>query len=186
MRCSARSRSFSTGTRAGHEPDRIIATVLFTDIVGSTEHASLLGDERWRALLQRHDSVASKQVTRFGGRVVKTTGDGLLATFADPAAAISAANAIGVAADELGLRVTAGVHTGQCEVIGTDVGGIAVHIGARVAALAEPGEVLVSGTVRDLLVGSALKFDDHGAHTLKGVPGEWRVYAADAPAPARS
>ncbi len=177
---------FLTGTRAGHEPDRIIATVLFTDIVGSTERASLLGDEAWRRLLERHDSVAGKQVARFGGRVVKSTGDGLLATFADPAAAIRAAKAVGDAAGELDLEMTAGVHTGQCEVIGADVGGIAVHIGARVAALAEPGEVLVSSTVRDLLVGSDLQFDERGVHALKGIPGEWRLYAAGAPTPTRT
>ena len=177
---------FLTGTRAGHEPDRIIATVLFTDIVGSTERASLLGDEAWRRLLERHDSVAGKQVARFGGRVVKSTGDGLLATFADPAAAIRAAKAVGAAAGDLDLAVTAGVHTGQCEVIGADVGGIAVHIGARVAALAEPGEVLVSSTVRDLLVGSDLQFDDRGVHALKGIPGEWRLYAAGGTVPART
>jgi class 3 adenylate cyclase len=177
---------FLTGTRAGHEPDRIIATVLFTDIVSSTERASQLGDERWRGLLERHDSFANKQVTRFGGRVVKSTGDGLLATFTDPVGAIHAAKSVGAAAGELGLEVTAGVHTGQCELIGADVGGIAVHIGARVAGLAKPGEVLVSSTVRDLLVGSDLRFDDRGVHALKGIPGEWRLYAAGAPAPART
>ena len=175
---------FLTGTRAGHEPDRIVATVLFTDIVGSTERASLLGDERWRRLLERHDSLAGNQVTRFGGRVVKSTGDGLLATFADPADAIRAAKGVVAAAGELGVQVTAGVHTGQCELIGADVGGMAIHIGARVAALAESGEVLVSSTVRDLLIGSDFEFDDRGVHTLKGIPGEWRVYAAGTPAPA--
>ncbi len=177
---------FLTGTRAGHEPDRIVATVLFTDIVGSTEHASLLGDERWRGLLERHDSLAGKQVRRFGGRVVKSTGDGLLATFTDPGDAIRAAKGVVAAAAHLGLEVTAGMHTGQCELVGADVGGMAVHIGARVAALAQPGEVLVSSTLRDLLVGSDLEFDDRGLHTLKGVPGEWRVYAAGAPTAARA
>jgi class 3 adenylate cyclase len=177
---------FLTGTRAGHEPDRIVATVLFTDIVGSTKHASLLGDERWRGLLQRHDTLAGKQVKRFGGRVVKSTGDGLLATFADPGDAIHAAKGVVAAAAGLGLEVTGGIHTGQCELIGADVGGMAIHIGARVAALAEPGEVLVSSTVRDLLVGSDLKFDDRGVHTLKGIPGEWRVYAAGAGTLART
>jgi class 3 adenylate cyclase len=169
---------FLTGAARVREPDRVLATVLFTDIVGSTEQAGRLGDRRWRDLLAGHDELVRRQLTRFGGREVKTVGDGFLATFDGPARAVRCACAARDAVRRLGIELRAGVHTGECEVIGTDVGGIAVHIGARVAAAAAPGEVLVSSTVRDLVVGSDLAFETRGSHTLRGVPGEWRLFAA--------
>ncbi|MFN8175281.1 MAG: adenylate/guanylate cyclase domain-containing protein [Solirubrobacteraceae bacterium] len=168
---------FLTGSRPEREPDRILATVLFTDIVDSTRLAAELGDRRWRDLLSAHHDVVAREIGRYRGRLVKNTGDGVLATFDGPARAIRSAEAIRSAVRELGVEVRAGLHTGECEVIGEDVGGIAVHIGARVGAAAGPGEVLVSGTVRDLVVGSGLEFGDRGSRELKGVPGEWRLYA---------
>jgi class 3 adenylate cyclase/pimeloyl-ACP methyl ester carboxylesterase len=167
---------FLTGVRPVAEPDRVLATVLFTDIVRSTERAAELGDRRWRDLLESHYAVVRRELGRFRGREVKTAGDGFLATFDGPARAIRCACAITDSVRPLGLQIRAGLHTGECELMGDDVGGIAVHIGARVAAGAEPGEVLVSSTVKDLVAGSGIRFVDRGAHTLKGVPGEWRLF----------
>jgi class 3 adenylate cyclase len=169
---------FLTGQRQQHDADRVLATVLFTDIVDSTRHAAELGDRRWRDLLDNHDALVRRQVDRFRGRTVKGTGDGVLATFDGPARAIRSACAIVEAARQLGVELRAGLHTGECEVRGDDLGGIAVHIGARVAAMAAPGEVLASSTVKDLVAGAGLRFADRGTHVLKGVPGEWRIYAA--------
>jgi class 3 adenylate cyclase len=166
-----------TGSRGSGSPDRVLATVLFTDIVGSTERAAELGDRRWRDLLSRHDTTVRRQIERHRGRTVKSMGDGMLATFDGPARAIQCARAIHGAVEPLGVEVRAGLHTGECELIGDDVAGMAVHIGARVGAEAQPGEVLVSGTVKDLVVGSGLEFTDRGARELKGVPGEWRLYS---------
>jgi class 3 adenylate cyclase len=168
---------FLTGTRPAREPDRVLTTVLFTDIVDSTARAAELGDSAWHRLLDDHDGIAREQVERERGRLVKGTGDGVLATFDGPARAIRAARAMQRAAGEIGVAVRAGVHTGEVELMGDDLGGIAVHIGARISSLAEGGEVLVSSTVRELVTGSQLQFADRGAHELKGVPGEWRVYA---------
>ncbi len=169
---------FLTGSRHAHEPDRALATVLFTDIVGSTEAAARLGDRRWRELLERHDAIVRRQLARHRGREVKTMGDGFLATFDGPARAIHCAGAIGEAVHEIELEVRAGIHTGEVELIGDDVGGMAVNIGARIGALAGPGEVLVSSTVRELVVGSGLEFAERGTHTLKGAPDRWRLFAA--------
>jgi len=168
---------FITGSRAVAAPDRLLATVLFTDIVGSTRRAAELGDATWRGLLERHDSLVDAEVTSAGGRLVKRLGDGILATFAGPARAIACARSLAAGAADLGLTLRAGVHTGECEALGDDIGGMAVHIGARVSALAEPGEILVTRTVVDLVVGSGLQFSDRGEHELKGVPGSWRLYA---------
>jgi len=168
---------FLTGVRRGPEPNRVLATVLFTDIVGSTEQATKLGDWRWRQLLGRHHELVREQLERFHGREVDTAGDGFLATFDGPARAIRCASAIETGIRALGLEVRAGVHTGECELFGDTVAGLAVHTGARVASLAGPGEVLVSQTVKDLVAGSGIEFEDRGSHELKGVPGEWRVYA---------
>lgn len=168
---------FLTGTRHGPLTERVLTTVLFTDIVGSTEHIVALGERRWRDLLDRHDEVVRRQLVRFGGREVKSTGDGVLATFEGPGRAIQCAAAIRDAADELDLEVRAGIHTGEVEVRGEDIGGMSVHIGARVAAAASPGEILVSRTVVDLVTGSGLEFEDRGEHELRGVPGPWRLHA---------
>ena len=159
------------------EPDRVLATVLFTDIVSSTERAATLGDRTWRDVLRRHDGIVAEQVASHRGRLIKSTGDGALATFDGPACGIRCASTIAGAVRPLGIEVRAGLHSGECEIIGDDIGGIAVHIGARVASLASPSEVLVSSTVKDLVVGSGLSFAARGTHTLKGVPGEWNVYA---------
>jgi class 3 adenylate cyclase len=169
---------FLTGSRHAHEPDRALATVLFTDIVGSTETAARLGDRRWRDLLSRHDTIVRRQLAIHRGREVKTMGDGFLATFDGPARAIRCAGAIGAAVHEIELEVRAGIHTGEVELIGEDVGGMAVNIGARIGAIAAPGEVLVSSTVRELVVGSGLQFAERGTHTLKGAPDQWRLFAA--------
>jgi class 3 adenylate cyclase len=169
---------FFTGRRPVREPDRILATVMFTDIVDSTRRASDLGDAEWRRLLERHDELVRRQLERHQGREVKTTGDGFLATFDGPARAIRCGRSIAEVVQPLGIEVRAGLHTGECEVRGDDVAGMAVHIGARVGALAAPGEVLVSSTVKDLVVGSGIDFEDRGEHELKGVPGSWRLYAA--------
>jgi pimeloyl-ACP methyl ester carboxylesterase len=169
---------FLTGTRHVAEADRILATVLFTDIVGSTERAATLGDRRWRELLDDHHAVVRRELARYRGREVHTTGDGFLATFDGPARGVRCATAIGQALRALGIEVRAGVHTGEIELMVDDVGGIAVHIGARVAAAAGPGEVLVSSTVKDLVAGAGIEFDDRGSHSLKGVPGEWRLFRA--------
>jgi class 3 adenylate cyclase len=168
---------FLTGSAASAEPDRLLASVLFTDIVGSTDTAAALGDRRWRELLDRHDALTQEHVTRFRGRVVKTTGDGALATFDGPARAIRCACALRDAAGDAGVELRAGIHTGEVEQRGADIGGIAVHLAARVQALAEPREVLVSRTVADLVAGSGIAFGDRGEHELKGVPGRWRLLA---------
>lgn len=168
---------FLTGTRPAHEINRILATVLFTDIVGSTEFAARIGDYQWRNLLDSHDAIVRDDVGRFQGRLIKSTGDGMLATFDGPARAIQCALALRRALKSLGIDLRAGLHTGEVELREGDVGGIAVHIGARVAALAGAGEVLVSRTVKELVVGSGIKFTDRGLHSLKGVPDQWQVYA---------
>ena len=167
---------FLTGTRPAHEPDRVLATVLFTDIVGSTRRAAELGDRRWRELLERHDAAVRRELERFRGTEVDTAGDGFLATFDGPARAVRCAEAIRAALRPLDLEITAGVHTGELELSNGRVAGIAVHIGARVAARARSGEVLVSSTVKDLVAGSGIEFTERGIHELKGVPGEWRLY----------
>jgi pimeloyl-ACP methyl ester carboxylesterase len=171
---------FLVGSRRGTEPERALATVLFTDIVGSTERAAALGDRAWRQLLERHDAAVRRQLDLYRGREVKTMGDGFLATFDGPARAIRCARALQEDVERLGLEVRAGIHTGEVELIGDDVGGMAVNIGARIGALAGPGEVLVSSTVRELVVGSGLEFADRGSQTLKGAPGEWRLFAVSA------
>jgi class 3 adenylate cyclase len=171
---------FLTGVRGGAVPDRVLATVLFSDIVGSTERASALGDRRWRDLLDRHDAAVRRQIARFRGREVKTTGDGFLATFDGPARAVECAGAIRDAARQLDLEVRSGVHTGEVERRGDDIGGIGVHIAARVSALAQPSTIWVSRTVTDLVVGSGLRFTDRGDHELKGVPGTWHLYEVEA------
>jgi class 3 adenylate cyclase len=168
---------FLTGGRERREPDRVLATVLFTDLVDSTRRAADLGDRRWRDLLAAHHEIVRRELDRYSGHEVKTVGDGFLAQFELPAAAIRCARAIGSAVSELDLQIRAGIHTGECELIGDDIGGLAVHIGARLGALAEPSEILVSGTVRDIVVGSGLELKERGVHSLRGVPGEWRVFA---------
>ena len=172
-------QEFLTGTRGEAEVDRVLATVLFTDIVGSTERAAQVGDHRWREVLDRHDALVRQQVDRFRGRCVKSTGDGLLGTFDGPARAVRAACAARDGLGGLGIQMRAGLHTGEIEVRKDDVGGIAVHIGARVAAAANPAEVLVSSTVKDLVAGSGLRFTDRGTHALYGVPGEWHLFAVE-------
>jgi class 3 adenylate cyclase len=170
---------FLTGRR--HEPavqvDRVLKTVLFTDIVESTARVAAEGDRRWHDLLDQHDATIRRELGRFRGEEVKATGDGFLAAFDGPGRAINCAQAIATRSRDLGLDVRAGLHTGECELRGDDLAGIAVHIGARVAALARPGEVLVTSTVRDLVAGSGIDFTDRGRHALKGVPGEWDVLA---------
>jgi pimeloyl-ACP methyl ester carboxylesterase len=170
-------QEFLTGVREPAEPDRMLATVLFTDIVGSTDRARELGDRRWRDLLERHNDVVRRDLERFRGVEVDTAGDGFFATFDGPARAIRCARAIVEDVRGVGLDVRSGLHTGECELSGNAVRGIAVHTGARVASLAGPGEVLVSSTVKDLVAGSGIDFADRGLHELKGIPGEWRLYA---------
>lgn len=171
---------FVTGSRdSGEEVDRVLATVLFTDIVDSTSRAADAGDRAWRDLLDRHDAMVRRQIERFRGRAIKSTGDGFLALFDGPARAVRCAGAITAGARQLGLDIRAGLHTGECEMRGEDVSGIAVHIGARVSALAEAGEVLVSSTVRDLVAGSGLSFHPVGTQSLKGVPGQWQICRAE-------
>jgi class 3 adenylate cyclase/pimeloyl-ACP methyl ester carboxylesterase len=172
---------FLTGHRAEVADDRVLATVLFTDIVDSTRRAAEIGDRDWHGLLDAHDAVVRAQLARFRGREVNTSGDGFLAMFDGPQRAIRCAMAIRDAVQALGIEVRAGLHTGECEVRGDDIGGIGVHIGARVSALAGPNEVLVSSTLRDLVIGSGLEFEDRGAHQLKGVPGEWHLFAVASP-----
>jgi class 3 adenylate cyclase len=171
---------FLTGHRSSAPTDRILATVMFTDIVGSTERASEIGDRRWRELLDEHERLTRAELERHSGEEVKTTGDGVLATFDGPARAIRCATSLASATEELGLPVRIGLHTGECERRNGDIGGIAVHIGARVMAEARPGEVLVSRTVKDLTVGSDIDFEERGARELKGVPGEWELFAVSA------
>ena len=168
---------FLTGQQAEVADDRVLATVLFTDIVDSTRRAAEMGDRDWRALLDAHDVIVRAQLNRFRGREVNTSGDGFLAMFDGPQRAIRCAMAIRDAVQALGIEVRAGLHTGECEVRGDDIGGIGVHIGARVSALAPPNDVLVSSTLRDLVIGSGLKFEERGTHQLKGVPGEWHLFA---------
>jgi len=170
---------FLTGTRPAPLGDRVLATVLFTDIVASTERVASRGDEAWRADLDRHDAMVRTQFQRFRGREVSAAGDGFFAVFDGPARAVRCAQAISEGAEAIGLGVRAGVHVGECEVRGDDLAGIAVHIGARVCALARPGEVLATSTVRDLVAGSGITFTERGTRTLRGVPGEWRVLAAE-------
>jgi class 3 adenylate cyclase len=172
----AELEEFFTGARREREPDRVLATVMFTDIVGSTERAAELGDARWRQLLERHNELVRRHLLSNHGREVKSTGDGFLATFDGPARGVRCASAIAEDVRRLGIEIRAGLHTGECEVMGNDVGGMAVHIGSRVASRAGAGEVLVSGTVKDLVVGSGIEFEDRGEHELKGVPGPWRLY----------
>ena len=171
------AEEFITGARPRREPDRVLATVMFTDIVDSTRRAGELGDAGWRDVLERHDDLVREHLRRYQGREVKTMGDGFLATFDGPARAIRCAMAIADQVGRLGIEIRAGLHTGECELRGDDVAGMAVHIGARVGATAGPSEVLVSSTVKDLVVGSGIEFADRGARELKGVPGEWRLYA---------
>jgi class 3 adenylate cyclase len=169
---------FLTGLPRAREIDRVLATVLFTDIVGSTERAADLGDARWRELLLAHHKVVREELQRFGGTEVDTAGDGFLATFDGPARAVRCALSIVARVRDLGIEIRAGVHTGECELMDGHIAGIAVHIGARVAAAAGAGEVLVSSTVKDLVSGSGLRFDTLGTHHLKGVPDDWRLYRA--------
>jgi class 3 adenylate cyclase len=169
-------QTFVTGTRPLPRGERVLAAIVFTDIVGSTERAAAMGDRLWKELLDRHHAIVRAQLARFGGREIDTAGDGFLATFDSPLRAIEAARGVCAAVASIGLEVRAGVHVGEIELVEDDVRGIAVHIGARVAALAGPGEVLASSTVKDLVAGSGIEFEDRGTHELKGVPGEWRLY----------
>ena len=168
---------FLTGVRPGAEPQRVLATVLFTDIVGSTEMAATLGDREWRNLLEAHFLRAEQVLERYRGLLIKTTGDGLLATFDGPARAIRCATEILHSVKDIGIHIRAGLHTGEVELLGEDIGGIGVHIAARVAALAKSDEILASRTVKDLVAGSGIEFKDRGTHTLKGVPDEWQLFA---------
>ena len=170
---------FLTGVRPVPAPDRALATVLFTDIVSSTERAAMLGDDAWTRTLDHHDALVAREVERHRGRTINTTGDGMLATFDGPARAVRCAQAICAGVRSLGIEVRAGLHTGEIELRGDDIGGIAVHIGQRVSALSGAGEVLVSSTVKDLVAGSGITFADRGPHVLKGVPAKWRVFAVE-------
>ena len=173
---------FLTGIRGGAGADRVLATVLFTDIVGSTERVAQLGDASWRQLLGQHHAIVRRELTKFRGREIDTAGDGFLAAFDGPARAVRCAHAIKQAArTQLNLDLRAGLHTGECESLEDKLTGLAVHIGARVATRANAGEVLVSSTVKDLVAGSGLQFEDRGSHVLKGIPGEWRLFAALSP-----
>jgi class 3 adenylate cyclase len=174
------AQEFLTGIRGSPDLDRVLATVMFTDIVGSTDRVVTLGDRKWRELLDEHDKLVTRYVEQFRGRYVKHTGDGFLATFDGPGRAIKCARALRSAVSGLGIQIRTGVHAGEVEIRGEDLGGIAVHIGARVCALAGPEEILVSSTVKDLCVGSGIAFSERGAHVLKGVPGEWHLYAVSA------
>ena len=168
---------FVTGERPDINVDRVLTTIMFTDIVGSTEQAAALGDQRWRSLLDAHDKTVREQFRQFRGREVNTTGDGFVASFDGPARAIRCAEAITEATAKMGVELRVGLHTGECEVRGEDLGGLAVHIAARVATLAAPGGVLVSETVKGLIVGSGIPLCERGTHTLKGVPDEWKLFA---------
>jgi class 3 adenylate cyclase len=172
-------QEFLTGVRVGAEPDRVLATVMFTDIVGSTQRAAELGDKGWRALLESHQTAVRRELARFRGREVKTLGDGLLATFDGPARGIRCGLAIAEAVKALGLDVRVGLHTGEVEVMQDDLGGIAVHIAARIGAEATPGNVFVSSTVKDLVAGSGIRFADRGEVELKGIPDRWRLFAVE-------
>ena len=173
----AEAVEFLTGDRPSFDADRVLTTILFTDIVGSTEQAASLGDRRWRSILAAHDQAVRDQLQRFRGQEVKTTGDGFVASFDGPGRAIRCARAIITATAQLGVELRAGLHTGECEVRSDDLGGLAVHIAARVGAIACGGEVVVSSTVKDLVIGSGIEFDDRGEHDLKGVPGPWKLFA---------
>jgi class 3 adenylate cyclase len=177
-------KQFLSEGRVDTAPERVLTTVLFTDIVESTSRAAEIGDSRWRALLDAHRATVRAQLARHGGREIQTIGDGFFATFDGPARAIACADGAIHAVGELGLDIRAGVHTGEVEIVANTIEGIAVHIGARIVAQARPGEVLVSSVVRDLAAGSGIAFDDRGTKKLKGVPGEWHLYAAR-PATAR-
>jgi class 3 adenylate cyclase len=179
-RVAAEIQELMTGARGLPEPERVLTTLLFTDIVGSTERASELGDRRWRELLEDHHALVRQELVRFRGREVKTVGDGFFASFDSPTRAIRCAAAFLAAVRPLGLELRTGIHTGECEMIGDDLGGIAVHVGARVAAAAKPGEILVTSTVRELADGSGIGFRDLGCFSLKGVDGERRLFAAEA------
>jgi class 3 adenylate cyclase len=170
---------FLTGTRSAPDVDRVLATVLFTDIVDATRMAVESGDEKWRELLESHHALIREELKRFRGREVDTAGDGFLAAFDGPARAIRAAVAIVHKLLQRGIRVRAGIHTGECDVMDNKLSGVTVHTGARVASMAGPGEVLVSSTVKDLVAGSGLRFGDRGVHELKGIPGRWQLYSVD-------
>ncbi len=172
-------QEFLTGTRDAPEPDRVLATVLFTDIVDSTRTATEMGDRRWRETLERHQKDVRDALGRHHGREIKSTGDGFLATFDGPARAIRCTHEIVNASAPAGIRIRAGLHTGECEAMGDDIGGIAVHIAARVSSLAGADEVLVSRTVKDLVAGSGIRFSERGTHALKGIPDSWQLYAAE-------
>jgi class 3 adenylate cyclase len=172
---------FLTGVRPG-DTDRVLATILFTDIVGSTDRAIALGDRRWRELLEQYYASVRRELARFRGREIDTAGDGLFAAFDGPARAIRCACRIRDEVRSLGIELRSGLHTGECEILGDKISGIAVHIGARVAGSAAPGEVLVSSTVKDLVAGSGIHFESRGMHGLKGVPGEWSLYVVTAAA----
>lgn len=174
----AEIEEFVTGTRPVVEADRVLATVLFSDIVGSTQRAAELGDRRWAELLRAHHAAIRRELERHRGVEIDTAGDGFLASFDGPARAVRCAQALHAAVAPLDLHLRIGLHTGECERMGDKLGGIAVHIGARVAALAKSGEVLTSGTVHDLVAGAGINFVDRGLAVLAGVPGEWRIYAA--------
>jgi class 3 adenylate cyclase len=175
--------AFLTGERREPERGRVLQTVLFTDIVGSTQRAADVGDQRWRELLEHHDRVVREELARFDGRPLKSLGDGFLASFDGPTRAIRCTLAISDELRQVGLEIRAGIHTGECETLGDDLGGLAVHIGARIGSLARPSEVLVSGAVCDLVVGSGIGFADRGVQDLKGVPGRWRLYSVTADRP---
>ena len=170
---------FLTGQREHPEMERVLKTVLFTDIVGSTERASDVGDRQWRQLLDTHDVLSRQELDRYRGEEINTTGDGFIACFDGPARAIRCAQAIVAQAAACGLEIRAGLHTGECERRGNDLAGVAVHVGARVASAASPGEVLVTSTVRDLVAGSGIEFSDRGRHELRGLPGDWQLLAAE-------
>ena len=172
---------FLTGARGSVEPQRILATILFTDIVGSTSQVAKLGDRRWQDLLNLHDRIVRQELSRFRGREINTMGDGFVAAFDGPARAIRSALAIAADVRQFGIDVRVGIHTGECEVSGNSLAGIALHIGARIAAMAGPGEVLVSHTVKDLVAGSGIVFANRGSHPLRGVPGKWTIFAATGP-----
>jgi class 3 adenylate cyclase len=169
---------FITGHQPSPELDRVLATILFTDIVGSTARAAEIGDHQWKTLLEQHHSIVRRELAHFRGREIDTAGDGFFATFDGPARGVRCAMSIRDAVRQVGLEIRAGLHTGECEIMGPNVGGLAVHIGARVAARAGASEVLVSSTVKDLVAGSGISFEDRGSHQLKGVPDEWHIFAA--------
>jgi class 3 adenylate cyclase len=171
--------AFLTGTRPVAEPERQLATVMFTDIVGATEHAARVGDRRWHDLLDSHYQLVRRTLAHFRGREIDTAGDGFLASFDGPARGVRCACAISNEVRALGLEIRAGLHTGECELMDGKLGGIAVHTGARVASQAQTGEVLVSSTVKDLVAGSGLRFEDRGLRALKGIPGDWRLFAVE-------